>query len=157
MKVGPPSHDSKVMSYGIRFSEKALRGFYKSLGMRRRFASLQAAQLANKAKDELPADIEEATRKRIAQHKFELAYMDLSERYRLQLIQIQQNEDGMKGNFALKKAKLDLDVKKFQRDSVKLFINWAIDEEALKIALSTINTAEKTLRLGQRLFGDLWE
>lgn len=57
----------------------------------------------------------------------------------------------------LKLGALELGRKKFQRDSVKLFIQWMQDEEAKKIALSNAPTADKTQRLGQRLFGDLWE
>lgn len=143
--------------YGIKVSITALQGFYNSMDMRLRYASLQAAQSAETAKTELPADIEEATRQRIAQHKFELSFMNLSEQHRLQLIQIQQNEEGMKGNFALKKAKLDLDRIKVQRTVVKNFLDWYADEEAKKIASSNLPTAEKTERLGQRLFGELWK
>ena len=143
--------------YGIKVSQTALQGFYNSLDMRLRYASLQAAQSAETAKAELPADIEEATKQRIAQHKFELAFMNLGEAQKLQLIQLQQNEEGMKGNFALKKAKLDLDRIKVQRQVIKNFIDWYADEEAKKIMSSNAPTAEKTERLGQRLFGELWQ
>ena len=146
-----------LAGYNIKVSINALQGFYNSLDMRLRFASLQAAQSAETAKAELPADIEQATKDRIAQHKFELAFMNLGEAQKLQLIQLQQNEEGMKGNFALKKAKLDLDREKFNRDSIALFIKWAQDKEALQLAASNVPTAEKTERLGQRLFGELWK
>lgn len=143
--------------YGIKVSVTALQGFYNSLDMRLRFAALQAEESAETAKSELPADIEEATRQRIAQHKFELSFMNLSEQHRLQLIQLQQSQDAMKGNYELKKAKLDLDRIKIQRQVVKNFLDWYADEEAKKIASSNLPTAEKTERLGQRLFGDLWQ
>lgn len=101
-----------LASYGLKISVTALQGFYNSMDMRLRYASLQAAQSAETAKAELPADIEQATKDRIAQHKFELAFMNLGEAQKLQLIQIEQNEEAMKGNFALKKAKLDLDARR---------------------------------------------
>lgn len=146
-----------LAGYGIKISKTALQGFFNSMDMRLRYASLQAAQSAETAKTELPADLEQATKDRIAQHKFELAFMNLSEEHKLQLIQIQQNEEGMKGNFALKKAKLDLERVKVQRTVVKNFLDWFNDEEAKKILSSNAPTAEKTERLGQRLFGDLWQ
>ena len=108
-KMSIPEARKWLLGYGIKMSPTALSGFYNSMDMRLRYAAVQAQQSADVAKAELPADIEAATRERIAQHKFELSFMNLSESQRLQLIQIQQNEDGMKGNFALKKAKLDLD------------------------------------------------
>jgi hypothetical protein len=143
--------------YGMKVSVTALQGFYNSMDMRLRFAALQAAQSAEVAKAELPADIEAATRERIAQHKFELSFMNLSEAHRLQLIQLQQNEEGMKGNFALKKAKLDLDRIKIQRQVIKNFLDWFTDKQAAQIASSSAPTAEKTERLGQHIFGELWK
>ena len=143
-----------LAGYGIKISITALQGFYNSLDMRLRFASLQAAQSAETARTELPADIEEATRQRIAQHKFELAFMNLSEQHRLQLIQMQQNEDGMKGNFALKKAKLDLDRQKFRRDSLELFVTWAADQRAQQILSSNDSYSERIKKLDQLMFPD---
>ena len=143
--------------YGIRVSQTALQGFYNSLDMRLRFASLQAAQTAETAKAELPADIEAATKDRIAQTMFEMSFLNLGENQKLQLIALQQNKEGMQGNFALKKAKLDLDRIKVQRQVVKNYLDWYADAEAKKIASSNLPTAEKTERLGQRLFGELWK
>lgn len=57
----------------------------------------------------------------------------------------------------LKKEQLTLDRKKFQRDTCELFIKWYADEEAKKIMSSNMPTAEKTERLGQRMFGELWK
>lgn len=146
-----------LASYGIKASQTTLYGFYSSMDMRLRYAALQAAASAETAKAELPADIEEATRQRIAQHKFELAFMPLAENQKLQLIQIQQNEDGMKGNFALKKEKLSLDRIKIQRQVIKNFLDWFNDKKAAEIASSNAPTLEKTERLGQHIFGDLWK
>src|SRR5580658_832090 len=95
--------------HGIRISKNALYNFYNSLDMRRRYMSLKCAEMAETAKQELPVDIKAATRERIAQIMFEMSYMNLSEDLKLQLIALQQQELGMEGNFALKKAKLDLD------------------------------------------------
>lgn len=143
--------------YGIKISKTHLSGFYNSMDMRLRFASLQAAQSAETARAELPADIEQATKDRIAQTMFEMSFLNLGESQKLQLIALQQNKEGMQGNFALKKAKLDLDRIKVQRQVVKNFLDWYADEEAKKIASSNLPTAEKTERLGQRLFGELWQ
>jgi hypothetical protein len=46
---------------------------------------------------------------------------------------------------------------KWQRETCELFIKWFADEEAKKILSSNVPTADKTERLGQRLFGDLWK
>lgn len=101
-----------LATYGIKASVITLSSFYNSMDMRLRYASLQAAQSAETAKSELPTDLDKATRERIAQHKFELAFMNLSEQHRLQLIQLQQNEDAQKGTYELKKAKLELDARR---------------------------------------------
>lgn len=143
--------------YGIKVSVKALQGLYNNLDVRLRFAALQAAQSAETAKSELPADLEQATRDRIAQHKFELAFTNLSENHRLQLIALQQSEDGMKGNFELKKAKLDLDRQKFQRLAVKNFLDWFENKTAKEIAASNLSQADKIERLGQAMFGEDWQ
>lgn len=145
-----------LASYGIKASKTLLSGFFNSMDVRLRFASLQAAQSAEAAKAELPADIEAATRERIAQHKFELSFMNLSESQRLQLIQIQQNEDGMKGNFELKKKKLELDQIKIQRTVIKHFIDWFADQRAKEILSSTSSNSEKIETLGKLMFGEDW-
>ncbi len=124
------SHARKWLDgYGIKISKTAVQAFYNSLDMRLRYASLQAAESAETAKLELPADIDQATRERIAQHKFELAFMNLGESQRLQLIQLQQNEDSMKGNFALKKAKLELDRDKF-KETLRTKLEAGLEEAA---------------------------
>lgn len=45
---------------------------------------------------------------------------------------------------------------KFARESVKLFIEWAKNEEAMRIASSPMPQAEKLEKLGQKMFGELW-
>jgi hypothetical protein len=143
--------------YGIKVSINSLQGFYNSLDMRMRFASLQAAQAAESAKAVLPADIEQATAERLAQLMFELSFTNLSETQKLQLIQIQQNREGMKGNFALKKEKLQLDRIKVQRQVIKNFIDWSKNEEAMRIANSNTPEKAKIETLGKKMFGELWE
>jgi len=143
--------------YGIKVSKNALSGFYNSLDMRLRFASLQAAQAAETAKSELPANIEQATKDRIAQTMFEMSYMNLGESQKLQLIALQQNKEGMQGTYELKKAKLDLDRIKIQRTVIKNFLDWSKDEEAIRIANSKGPEKAKIETLGKKMFGDLWE
>jgi len=140
--------------YGIKVSINALQGFYNSMDMRLRFASLQAAQNAETAKLELPADIEEATKQRIAQHKFELAFMNLGEAQKLQLIQIQQNEEGMKGNFALKKAKLDLDWQKFLKETDAYFER-LLEKAKELLGNSTLSQSERIALMRQEAFKDV--
>lgn len=143
--------------YGIKVSKTALQGFYNSMDIRLRYASLQAAESADTAKAELPADLDAATKERIAQHKFELAFMNLGADQRLQLIQIQQNEEGMKGNFALKKAKLDLDREKFEAQTCETFLAWYKDKRARDIAESDLSNADKIAALRQTYFADIEE
>jgi hypothetical protein len=155
--------------YGIKASVNALQGFFHSMDMRLRYASLQSAQIAETAKTELPADIEQATKDRIAQHKFELSMLNLSEQHKLQLIQIEQNEEGMKGNFALKKAALDLRQKaedrlvkkaklereKFEFDAAKAALARAA--ELKSISASKLTDVEKIDAARRALFGALPE
>ena len=58
---------------------------------------------------------------------------------------------------AHKERELNLAETKFQRETVKLFLEWMNNEEAKKIVNSNAPTADKTERLGQKLFGDLWK
>ena len=90
---------------GIPVSLHSLSGFRNSLDMQMRFAALQEAQLDKTAKIDLPADLAQATRQRIAQHKFILASMNLGSKQRLQLIKLQQKEDALQGHLALGKAR----------------------------------------------------
>lgn len=139
--------------YGIKASSNALQTFYHSLDMRLRYASLQAAQLSE---EKTPADIEAKTKERVAQTMFELAYLPLAENQKLQLIALQQNKEGMQGNYELKKAKLDLDRQKFQRLAVKKFMDWYEDKTAREIATSNMSQADKIEKLGQAMFGEDW-
>jgi len=147
-----PQAKKWLEGYGIKISITALQGFYNSMDMRLRFASLQAAQQAETAKAELPANIEEATRERIAQTMFEMAHLNLGESQKLQLIALQQNKEGMKGNYELKKAKLDLDREKLQITACEYFLDWFKDQRAQDIANSTASNAEKIARLRQTYF-----
>ena len=58
---------------------------------------------------------------------------------------------------AHKERELNLAETKFQRETVKLFLDWYANAEAIKIASSNLPTADKTEQLGQRLFGELWK
>ena len=57
----------------------------------------------------------------------------------------------------VKKDEVNLTRQKFQRETCELFIKWFADAEAKKILSSNAPTADKTERLGQRLFGELWK
>lgn len=57
----------------------------------------------------------------------------------------------------LKLGALELSRQKFQRDTVELFIKWAADKQAMELATSNAPTADKTEKLGQKIFGALWE
>ena len=138
--------------YGIKISKTALQGFYNSMDMRLRFAALQAAQSAETAKAELPADIEQATKDRIAQTMFEMSFLNLGENQKLQLIALQQNKEGMQGNFALKKAKLDLDRERLNRLICKNFLDWFNDNKAREIATGDLNYDAKLDALYQTMF-----
>jgi len=155
-KLSYPEAQKWLLEHGIKISVKALSGFFNSLEMRMRYAVKESERSATQSVDELPADIEAKTRERLKQHMFELSFMNLSEAQKMQLIQIQQTGDAMKGEMELKKAKLDLDRSKYQRLAVKHFIDWHDDQVAKEILSSNVSHAEKTERLGQRLFGELW-
>lgn len=144
-----------LADYGIKISVNALQGFYNSLDMRLRFASLQSAQIAETAKNELPKDWEQAAKDRIAQLKFELSMMNLGESQKLQLLQLQQNEEGMKGNFALKKEALTLQRDKFQFDAAKAAL--AAVKELKTISASKLSDVEKIDSVRRALFGELPE
>lgn len=150
-----PEAKKWLEGHGIKVSTTALQGFYNSMDIRLRYASLQAAQSAETAKAELPADIAEATRERIAQHKFELAFMNLGEQQRLQLIQLQQNEDAMRGNLTLKKARLELDREKFERSSIELYLKWRKDRKMEELADSSLSQADKIAAMRKAAFRDV--
>jgi hypothetical protein len=139
--------------YGLKVSKTALQGFYNSLDMRLRFASLQAAQSAETAKAELPADIEAATRERIAQTMFEMSFLNLGENQKLQLIALQQNKEGMQGNFALKKTSLEMEREKLtdsKKTEQEKALEFCLDEakafppvqELFKTAFAALKTAQ---------------
>ena len=56
----------------------------------------------------------------------------------------------------LKRDAFGLERQKFQRTTVELFLKWYADKEATTIASSNLPTQAKTDRLGQKLFGELW-
>jgi hypothetical protein len=141
-----------LLDYGVRVSPQALSAFFNSMDMRMRYASLQAAQSAEAAKAELPADIDKATRERIAQHKFELAFMNLGENQRLQLVELQQREDMARGSYVIKKAKLDLDREKFKRETLELFVKWFEDKRAKEILQGGDSRAEQIRKLDHLMF-----
>ena len=144
-----------LLRHGLKFSQSALQCFYNSLDMRLRYAAVAAAQSADTAKAELPADIEQATRDRIAQHKFELAFMNLSEAHRLELIHIQQNEEGMRGNFALKRERLKLDREKFELLTAEKLLDKALRQKADEINASSLSQADKIAAMRKAAFKDV--
>ncbi|HSM84606.1 MAG TPA: hypothetical protein VLT16_00585 [Candidatus Limnocylindrales bacterium] len=52
---------------------------------------------------------------------------------------------------------LKLQREKFQRETCELFLRWAADAKAKKIANATISNAEKIELLGQLMFGENWK
>jgi len=56
----------------------------------------------------------------------------------------------------ISKEELELSRKKFQRDTVELFIAYAQDEKAKEIATSDMPNDAKLEALGQHLFGEAW-
>ncbi len=152
-----PQAKKWLADYGIKISTTALQGFYNSMDMRLRYASLQAEQSADTAASVLPKNIEEATRERVAQTMFEMSFMNLSENAKLQLIALQQQKDGMRGNFALKKEKLELERIKVQRLVIKHFLDWSEDKRAKEIASGMASNSEKIEKLGELMFGETWK
>lgn len=47
--------------------------------------------------------------------------------------------------------------KKFNRETIRLFLEWFEDKRATQIASSSASTADKTEELGKHIFGELWE
>jgi hypothetical protein len=141
-----------LLKKGIKISVTALSGFYSSMEMRMRYAVMQSEALATLTAEELPEDIEQATRERIKQAKFELSFANLSERQKLQLVQLQQNEDAARGSYELKKGKLDLDRLKYRRDTLELFVKWYEDQRAKDILNSPDSYADRIKRLHQLMF-----
>ena len=155
-KLSYPEAQKWLVEHGIKISVKAISGFFNSLDMRMRYAVKESEVSATRADGELPADIDKLTRDRIKQHKFELAFTNLSEAQRLQLIQIQQNEDAMAGNYELKKAKLDLDRERLNRLIIKHYMDFYADKKSREILESPVSNADKFEQLGLHHFGRLW-
>lgn len=152
-----PAAKKWLESYGIKISKTALSGFYNSMDMRLRYAAVQAAQSAETASAVLPPDLEKATRDRVEQTMFEMSFMNLSENQKLQLIALQQQKDGMKGNFQLKKEKLDLERIKVQRLVISHFLDWFEDKRAKEIASGMASNSDKIEKLGSLMFGEDWK
>jgi hypothetical protein len=57
----------------------------------------------------------------------------------------------------VKMGALDLGRQRFQRETVDLFFKWYADEAVKGIVASPASVAEKTDRLGRKLFGELWK
>jgi len=56
-----------------------------------------------------------------------------------------------------KKRELELNEKRFQRETCELFVKWTADERAKAIASGTGTNSEKIERLGQLMFGEDWK
>jgi len=145
-----------LAGYGLKVSVTALSGFFNSLPMRTRYASLVAAQQADTAKAELPANIEEATRERIAQTMFEMAHLNLGESQRLQLIALQLNKDGMKGNYELKNKALALKRIEVMMKSDE-FISRMMNKAAELLGNNQCSQADRIKLMRQEMFKDVDE
>ena len=56
----------------------------------------------------------------------------------------------------IKRQQLDLEEKKFRRETCQLFLQWAADQRAREIAAGAGSNSEKIERLGQLMFGEAW-
>lgn len=57
---------------------------------------------------------------------------------------------------ARQEKSLELEEKRFQRDTCKMFLKWVESEEARKIATAPGNNDQKIESLGKLMFGELW-
>lgn len=57
---------------------------------------------------------------------------------------------------AQRQETLELDKKRFQRETAELFLKWAADRRAKEIATSNESNAKKIERLGELMFGEDW-
>jgi hypothetical protein len=133
---------------GIETSEAALSGFLRWFVLQQQLKNNAATveQLVADFKSANPAAAPELVQQ-IGQSFF--TALALQQQDPQQWLWIQQT--------AIKKEQLSLDRSKFQRDTVELFIKWASDKQAMELATSNAPTADKTEKLGQRIFGALWE
>jgi hypothetical protein len=75
------------------------------------------------------------------------------------IAKIEQDDERLeldKSKHGLDQEKLTLDKKRFQRETAELFIEFAKDEEAKRIATSDMAADTKLEALGKHLFGDAW-
>ena len=123
-----------LAEYGIKISLNSLGGFYNSLDMQQRYAALEAAQWQERSKNQSFEEMEEATRRRVAEIRCQLAFMPLGIEQQFKLIRLQQHEDALKGNLEIKKQLLALKQAEFALKSDLKKQEFALkqDEFALK-------------------------
>lgn len=130
-------------------------------------AELRAAATAQS----LPENTDELIRRQLKAKEFDLAFADLSTKDALSVLRFDLDKQSAKGTAALEKAKLalkresedrarealDLQRKKFQRDTCKLFIEWAQDKRAQKIANAPdLGNEARVEQLGKLIFKEDW-
>lgn len=141
--------------YGVKASINSLNNFYRSPDIRWKYASLEREVLTDSTADQLPADIKGANRRRVEQLMFEMLHRAMTDGQYMELIALQQNAEGMEGNFALKKQKLELDREKFEVQSVKLYLKWRKDRKMEELAESNLSQADKIAAMRQLAFSDV--
>ncbi len=81
---------------------------------------------------------------------------DMRRKLELEEVSARTKAQIAEAKLAQKDRDYQLALKKFQRDSCKLFLKWFDKEQAKKIATGTGSNAEKIEQLGLAMFGEDW-
>lgn len=159
---GLPLHQVKVLiekEFGLRAPLSVISRFWQQvcapfLALKRRRAVETADSIADEMA-KLPGKTwDQATLEMLKQKAFELtispqaAPKDVKALLMLVLKADSQETD---------KAKLALDVGRFQRDTCELFVKWFEDKRAQSVAAGSTSNADKIEALGQLMFKDTWK
>jgi hypothetical protein len=158
---GMPYHEARELvekEFGVRVPLGSFTPFWEQacvpqLVWRRRQA-VDTADAVAQAADKTPGRFDVATVDALKQRAFELAISphanpkDVKSLFMLVLKSRDQEID---------QAQLELDRRRFQRETCELFLKWAEDQQARAIAAGGQTNSEKIERLGQLMFGDDWK
>lgn len=144
---------------GLKTSLTGLSEFFSWYQLRKQFSafSSNAEEMVALLRQDRP-ELSEAKLQEYANSFFQLQALQTQNLgHYVKLSSARHRATMSEKNYQLKKAELELNVAKFQRETCELFLSWYADQRAKDIAGASLGNAEKIEALGQLMFGDLWK
>lgn len=157
---GMPYHQAREAvskQWGVVCSLASLSRFYSEVCvpvlLRRRTQAVATAEEVADAARSTPGRFDQATIDALKQKAFELAISPLSSPKDIKAITtlLLKNTDQ-----DLKRAEIDLQRARFQRETAELFLQFCEDRRAKEVVASAAPRSEKIDELGRIMFGDMW-